>query len=190
MQDDFGKRLMTVMLYRGMDCKTLSERTFITEVSIGRFCKGERFPKAPELINICQALDVPLEFFDKPIGEWNADVRLVNGKVMRIDETAVIHAKWIHHTGMNSECSNCGSFFPVTEFKQRPFKVNHCINCGARMDLEPEELKPIIKAKWETGFTFPDGEYWKCTNCKEIIKVRAGAMNFCGHCGAQMEREK
>ncbi|MCR5234446.1 MAG: hypothetical protein K6E53_11180 [Lachnospiraceae bacterium] len=52
------------------------------------------------------------------------------------------------------------------------------------------EVKPVIKAKWETGFTFPDGEYWKCTNCKEIIKVRAGAMNFCGHCGAQMEREK
>ena len=106
------------------------------------------------------------------------------------DAAPVIHAKWIHHTGMNSQCSNCGSFFPVTEFKQRPFKVNHCINCGARMDLEPEELKPVIKAKWETGFTFPDGEYWKCTSCKEIIKVRAGAMNFCGHCGAQMEREK
>lgn len=51
-------------------------------------------------------------------------------------------------------------------------------------------VKPIIKAKWETGFTYPDGEYWKCSCCKEIIKVRAGAMNFCGHCGAQMEREK
>ncbi len=144
MQDDFGKRLMTVMLFRGMDCKTLSERTFITEVSICRFCKGERFPKAPELINICQALDVPLEFFDKPIGEWNTELRLVNGKVMRIDEPAA----------------------------------------GV------EDARPVIKAKWETGFTYPDGEYWKCTNCKEIIKVRAGAMNFCGHCGAQMEREK
>lgn len=144
MQDDFGNRLTAIMQYRGMDSKTLSERTFITEVSISRFCQGKRIPKAPELINICQALDIPLDFFTQPAWKAANGIRLVNGKVMLIDESAA----------------------------------------GV------QELKPVIKAKWETGFNYPDGKYWKCTSCNEIIKVRAGAMNFCGHCGAQMEREK
>lgn len=51
-----------------------------------------------------------------------------------IDAEPVKRGKWIHHAGMNSKCSCCGRYFPVAEFEQRPFDVNFCIHCGARME--------------------------------------------------------
>ena len=42
--------------------------------------------------------------------------------------------KWIKHIGMNHECPICGAFFPLEEFKKRPFKVNFCIACGAKLE--------------------------------------------------------
>ena len=40
---------------------------------------------------------------------------------------------WIPHIGMNHECSACGNFFPLAYFAGRPFEINYCPNCGARM---------------------------------------------------------
>lgn len=51
-----------------------------------------------------------------------------------IEAEPVKHGRWIHYAGMNSKCSCCGTYFPVAEFEQRPFDVNFCIHCGARMD--------------------------------------------------------
>ncbi|MBR1723768.1 MAG: hypothetical protein IJ723_01935 [Ruminococcus sp.] len=51
-----------------------------------------------------------------------------------IEAEPVRHGQWIHHAGMNSKCSCCGRYFPVAEFEQRPFDVNFCIHCGAKMD--------------------------------------------------------
>lgn len=53
-----------------------------------------------------------------------------------VEAEPVKHGRWIHHAGMNSKCSCCGRYFPVVEFEQRPFDVNFCIHCGARMDGE------------------------------------------------------
>lgn len=39
------------------------------------------------------------------------------------------------------------------------------------------------KGKWDKGYTFPDGEYWKCSECGELIKVKF-PMNFCNSCGS------
>lgn len=50
-----------------------------------------------------------------------------------IEVEPVKRGQWIHHAGMNSKCSCCGRYFPVAEFEQRPFDVNFCIHCGARM---------------------------------------------------------
>lgn len=41
---------------------------------------------------------------------------------------------------------------------------------------------------WDTGYSFPDGVYWKCSCCGELIKVKF-PMNYCNNCGAKMERE-
>lgn len=51
-----------------------------------------------------------------------------------VEAEPVKHGRWIHHAGMNSKCSCCGRYFPVAEFEQRPFDVNFCIHCGAKMD--------------------------------------------------------
>lgn len=39
--------------------------------------------------------------------------------------------------------------------------------------------------KWEHGYSFPDGNYCKCTACNEIIKCTY-PMHFCPNCGADM----
>lgn len=44
------------------------------------------------------------------------------------------------------------------------------------------------KGEWETGYTYPDGVYWKCSECGELIKVKF-PMNFCNSCGADMRGE-
>lgn len=51
-----------------------------------------------------------------------------------IDARSVRHGKWKHVAGMNSKCSECGRYFPVKEFDSRPFDINYCPNCGAKMD--------------------------------------------------------
>lgn len=47
-------------------------------------------------------------------------------------------------------------------------------------------VTPVIHAKWDKGYTFPDGAYWKCTNCGELIKVKV-PMHYCSNCGAKMD---
>ena len=48
------------------------------------------------------------------------------------------------------------------------------------------EAIPVIHARWDRGYTFPDGAYWKCTNCGELIKVKV-PMHYCSNCGAKMD---
>lgn len=61
-----------------------------------------------------------------------------------------------------------------------------------RLDIWISELPSVRptrkKAKWDRGYTFPDGEYWKCSQCGELIKVKI-PMRFCNNCGAEMESD-
>lgn len=58
------------------------------------------------------------------------------------------------------------------------------------IEKEPgEDVKPVVHAHWVYGYTFPDGQYRKCSACNELIKVVANDGNFCGHCGAKMDEE-
>lgn len=43
---------------------------------------------------------------------------------------------------------------------------------------------------WVYGYTYPDGQYRKCSACKELIKVVANDGNFCAHCGAKMDERE
>ena len=51
--------------------------------------------------------------------------------------------------------------------------------------LPPVTLKQRT-GHWERGYSYPDGEYWKCSHCNEIIKVKI-PMHYCNNCGAKME---
>ena len=42
--------------------------------------------------------------------------------------------KWIRVAGMNERCSVCNQYFPLSYFTNRPFEINYCPNCGARME--------------------------------------------------------
>ena len=41
---------------------------------------------------------------------------------------------------------------------------------------------------WDKGYTFPDGAYWRCSHCHELIKVKF-PMNYCNNCGARMVKK-
>ena len=57
------------------------------------------------------------------------------------------------------------------------------------LELSVKELPPVTptrkQGKWDKGYGFPDGAYWKCSCCNELIKVRY-PMNYCPNCGADM----
>ena len=55
------------------------------------------------------------------------------------DVAPVVHGHWKHVAGMNSKCSVCERYFPVNEFVKRPFDINYCPNCGAKMDGKEQE---------------------------------------------------
>ena len=56
------------------------------------------------------------------------------------------------------------------------------------LDL-PSALPKREKGEWERGYSFPDGEYWKCSHCNELIKVKI-PMHYCNNCGAEMRAKK
>ncbi len=58
-----------------------------------------------------------------------------------IEAEPVKHGKWKHVPGMNSKCSECGRYFPVREFESRPFDINYCPNCGAKMEEEDDDCE-------------------------------------------------
>lgn len=57
---------------------------------------------------------------------------------------------------------------------------------GYITDDEYQMLKQEPKTgHWEYGYAFPDGNYCKCSECKEIIKC-IYPMHYCPNCGARM----
>lgn len=43
--------------------------------------------------------------------------------------------EWIKVPGMNERCSVCNKYFPLSFFEDRPFEINYCPNCGAKMEV-------------------------------------------------------
>jgi len=52
--------------------------------------------------------------------------------------------------------------------------------------VTPQEPKT---AHWEYGYAFADGNYCKCSECKEIIKC-IYPMHYCPNCGAKMVEQQ
>ena len=71
--------------------------------------------------------------------------------------------------------------FIRTEYREQ---IHEALN----MAIQALEQEPVIHAKWERGYSFPDGEYWKCSHYNELIKVKI-PMHYCNNCGAKMDKE-
>lgn len=85
----------------------------------------------------------------------------------RVDETPVT---------INGALSPC-----YTRYSAQLNEVTRCRELVA--DFPTADVKPVLHGKWERGYSFPDGEYVKCTVCGEIIKC-IYPMHFCPNCGS------
>lgn len=71
------------------------------------------------------------------------------------------------------------------KFKDLPSRVEINTILNELPSVNTQEPKT---GHWIKGYTFPDGAYWKCDKCNELIKVKI-PMRYCNNCGAKMESE-
>ena len=71
-----------------------------------------------------------------------------------------------------------GKYIFVTDEKKYSSMVDEIANLKA---LKQEQKT----GHWEYGYAFADGNYSKCSECKEIIKCTY-PMHYCPNCGAKM----
>ena len=102
------------------------------------------------------------------------------------------HCEWVACDKCNHYESDALSQQPCDDCISRQAVIEITAETGAlETQARVRALPPVTPkektGKWETGYSLPDGEYWKCMSCGEFIKVRARGMDYCGHCGARME---
>ena len=65
---------------------------------------------------------------------WADTIRHIERKVRGLgSDKSIRKGQWKHVAGMNGKCSECGRYFPVAEFENRPFDINCCPHCGTKM---------------------------------------------------------
>lgn len=58
----FTERLNEMLDKRGMTQRELAEKIGKTEVSVSRYCSGQRVPKGPVIVKMAQALNVKTDY--------------------------------------------------------------------------------------------------------------------------------
>lgn len=61
-ENTFGKRLSALLEECGMSQRELADKIGITEVSMSRYIRSERVPRATEIINMAKVLGVPTAY--------------------------------------------------------------------------------------------------------------------------------
>lgn len=86
-----------------------------------------------------------------------------------------------------------GLFIRQDEEKAKIEKIEEAWKEDNFIVIPPEFTFEVVEeykqGKWEKGYTFPDGAYYKCSCCNELIRVRI-PMHFCSNCGADMRGSK
>ena len=107
---DFSERLRKAIDQSGMSQRQLAERVDTTEVSISRYVRGERVPRANVLDKLSEVLNVPVSYFfsyddEKPVGHIELiDKYIVRQTVGDYNPPSYI---WSDNTGELIRCGNC-----------------------------------------------------------------------------------
>ena len=80
-------------------------------------------------------------------------------------------------------CNFCGV---CPEEKRDPAQ---CVDilCLALKELEPADVRPVVRGQWIPFTSEAAGDIWYCSACEIGFPHR---MDFCPHCGADMRSEK
>ena len=81
------------------------------------------------------------------------------------------------------KCLECD--FDITGKENMKTVVNYINSAHNKIVNLPSVKQEPRKGHWIKGYTFPDGAYWKCDKCNELIKVKI-PMRYCNNCGAKM----
>ena len=122
--------------------------------------------------------------------------------ISRADVLKLMQDNWHAHNGdwaMQESMDDIRALPSVTPQEPQSFKwctdckeydqEKHCCHRWSKVIRDTvEEMKQEQEPKaghWIKGYTFPDGAYWKCDKCNELIKVKI-PMRYCNNCGAKM----
>ena len=84
-------------------------------------------------------------------------------------------------------CEILSDLFPMNSF-EKVVIVEDLSEAYERITALPYIQPKVKTGKWEYGYSFPDGNYCKCSECKEIIKC-IYPKHYCPNCGSKNERE-
>lgn len=126
----FAERLSEQMKKQDLSIRQLAERMDMTPTTIFRYVKGQRVPRASEILKASDALGVTCDYLlglsddPKKTSRQVAQPERKTGKWISLDD---FRGKYNEN---GYKCSECGEYSDYEE--------NFCPNCGARMDGDAE----------------------------------------------------
>lgn len=60
-----SEKLKIALEERGLTQASFASMSGLTRACVCRLCKGERMPRYSTLVKVCNALDVPLDYFNE-----------------------------------------------------------------------------------------------------------------------------
>jgi len=112
----FGDRLQIILAKREMSQKQLAKAIHCTDVSVSRYIKNSRLPRAPIIVDMAKALGCTADYLlglpqmhERECGHWIPHKSVFGG----LDEKVYT-------------CDRCGCNIGFS-------KTNYCPDCGAKM---------------------------------------------------------
>lgn len=181
----FAERLTAEMERQGLSYRQLAEKMGITATTLFRYAKGQRVPKATEIVKASKALGVTCDYLiglsDDPhktsMTSYDADL-IINSN--SVDTRA-------SDDGLCKTCSTKGCMF------QHGIKRNKCDFYTSGPERKMGHW--ICESQWSDTMG-TNWNTWKCDQCNVVAAkgwehTRDGMKpngKFCSECGAPMDK--
>lgn len=111
----FTERLNELLDKRGMTQRELAEKIGTTEVSVSRYCSGQRVPKGPAIVKMAQALNVKTDYLlgHDDTNDSKSDLKpcpFCGGKATAM----MLHPTRFKKTMLAVMCDDCGGAMVLT----------------------------------------------------------------------------